>query len=523
MKNKILLLSTLGLACGTAVQAATIEVTTNITSDTTWTSTNEYILTDIIFVNGGAELTIEEGTIVRGQPRTDNLTFDPGTLVITRDGTIQAEGTVANPIIFTTAAVDNDSDGVADDDDVDTFADRWTSGDTFLDASPATTALSPAQYDGGGAIVAGSENRGLWGGIIVLGEAPNNVDGVAGASLGENFIEGLPQTSDGIYGGFNPNDNSGVLSYISIRHGGTKLTANNEINGLTLGSVGNGTQIDHIDIYCNLDDGVEWFGGTVNSKNIAVIFTGDDGFDIDEGFTGINQFMFVLMNADGTNGERGGEHDGETDGTTDGLPKTFPTFYNCTYIGGGEDGFASADGFRLRDAWGGAYFNSIFTEFTDEMVTVEADLNDGTLNGGTRWTDGDIIFRYNLFWNVYDDSTTALNTVAAMAGSAAGSADPEDLFNNVGDNFVGNTIATPGFASIDRRAADGVNPVPLRNGGSILNIANAFGSEPYGATFVEEVSYKGAFSTDASAFLWTTGWTALNELGILVDRGSDSN
>ena len=100
---------------------------------------------------------------------------------------------------------------------------------------------------------------------------------------------------DATYGGEEPHDNSGSLRFISIRHAGDELGAGNELNGLTLAGVGDGTVIENIEVYCNFDDGIEWFGGTVNGKNLVVVFAGDDSFDMDQGYTGVNQFMFAIM------------------------------------------------------------------------------------------------------------------------------------------------------------------------------------------------------------------------------------
>ncbi|MCA1759762.1 MAG: hypothetical protein LC658_08320, partial [Bacteroidales bacterium] len=136
----------------------------------------------------------------------------------------------------------------------------------------------------------------LWGGVIVLGKAPisaSNKD--TKADVSEIQIEGIP-TSDqnGLYGGNEPADNSGVLKYISIRHGGANIGAGNEINGLSLGGVGSATVVENIEVVANQDDGVEWFGGTVNVKNVLVWNVGDDGIDTDQSWNGtLDNFIVV--------------------------------------------------------------------------------------------------------------------------------------------------------------------------------------------------------------------------------------
>ena len=163
-------------------------------------------------------------------------------------------------------------------------------------------------------------DRGLWGGVIILGYAQiGNAETAA--------IEGIP-TEDprGTYGGNNDADNSGYMHYCSIRHGGAEIGAGNEINGLTLGGVGSGTNFEHIEVYANLDDGIEFFGGSPNCKWMAMAFCGDDSYDWDQGFRGKGQFWFAVQDA--ASGDCGGEWDGATpDGASpysNSLPSTMP-------------------------------------------------------------------------------------------------------------------------------------------------------------------------------------------------------
>lgn len=248
-----------------------IVVTNNITSNTTWTKDNVYQLGGRIAIESGATLTIEPGTIIKGEAGTGtNATV----LIVARGGKLMAEGTASEPIIFTSVA------------------DEITSGQI---QSPN---LNPDQ-------------NGLWGGLIVLGKAPISIDGDGI----ETQIEGIP-TSDpnGLYGGNNPSDNSGVLKYISIRHGGSEIGAGNEINGLTLGGVGNGTVIENIEVIGNQDDGVEWFGGTVNVKNVVVWNAGDDAIDTDQAWSGtLDNFAIITpldhcFELDGPEGSGHGSH-----------------------------------------------------------------------------------------------------------------------------------------------------------------------------------------------------------------------
>ena len=247
----------------------TVKVAGAITSNTTWTSDNIYSLVGKVVVKDGATLTIQPGTIIKGEEGTGSLA---SALVIARGSKIEACGTAAQPIIFT----------------------------SILD-NIAVGQLSGTNLEEG--------DQGLWGGLIVLGNAPTS----AGDGDVVSQIEGIPAGDTfGEFGGNDAADNSGNLCYISIRHGGALIGAGNEINGLTLGGVGSGTNINNIEVVANVDDGVEFFGGTVDASNILVGFQGDDGVDIDMNYSGTVS-NFVVVN--GGNSDEALEIDGP-EGTT---------------------------------------------------------------------------------------------------------------------------------------------------------------------------------------------------------------
>lgn len=249
-------------------------ISTNISANTTWTADKVYQLAGRITVLDGVTLTIEPGTIIKGEAGTGaNATA----LLVARGGKLMAEGTASLPIIFTSVA--------------DEITPEQVAGGNF--ASPN---LDPTA-------------NGLWGGVIVLGKAPIS------ASAAEVAIEGIPTTdSNGLYGGSDAADNSGVLKYISIRHGGSNIGAGNEINGLTLGGVGTGTTIENIEVVSNQDDGIEWFGGSVNVTNVVVWNVGDDGLDTDQAWTGtVDNFVVITpgghcFELDGPEGSASGSH-----------------------------------------------------------------------------------------------------------------------------------------------------------------------------------------------------------------------
>jgi len=259
-----------------------VDVTGAITENTTWTSDNIYKLNQKVVVDAGATLTIEEGTIIKGTPGTGSLA---SALIVARGAKINAVGTPSKPIIFT------------------------SSSDNIEIGETAGTNLD-------------ENDRGLWGGLIILGYAPCSFSG----DILEAQIEGIPADDTfGLYGGTDPGDNSGVLSYISIRHGGALIGEGNEINGLTLGGVGNGTIINNIEVVANVDDGIEFFGGTVNASNLLVWAQGDDAIDIDQAYSGtIDNAVVVLGDFS--------DHAFEIDGPEGTATGSF-TLQNATIIG----------------------------------------------------------------------------------------------------------------------------------------------------------------------------------------------
>ena len=224
-------------------EVCTINKSGFIETDETWESECIYVLNNKVVVPDGVTLTIEPGTIIKGTSGTGSLA---SALVVARGGKVLANGSASQPIVFTSTA-----------DDITV----GESNGTNLDQN----------------------DRGLWGGLVVLGYAPSSFAGDVDALQ----IEGIPaEDTWGLYGGNDPNDNSGVYKYISIRHGGALIGEGNEINGLTLGGVGAGTEIDNIEVVGNVDDGIEFFGGTVDASNLLVWAQGDDAIDIDQAYSG---------------------------------------------------------------------------------------------------------------------------------------------------------------------------------------------------------------------------------------------
>jgi hypothetical protein len=245
----------------------------------TWTSDKTYLLDGLVFVNSGDTLVIQPGTVIKGQEVPTNGD-ESSAFIVARGGYIIADGTAANPIIFTAEADAN----VNDANDIQ------------------------------------GNQRGRWGGVVILGSAVLNTATV------EQSVEGIPTTETrGLFGGTTDAHNAGIFRYVSIRHCGAEIAAGNELNGLTLGGVGSGTTVEYIEITNTTDDGIEFFGGTVNVRYLAVTNVEDDAFDWDMGYRGKGQYWFVQYST--TFGDRGGELDG---GTTpeDGSPYSTARVYN---------------------------------------------------------------------------------------------------------------------------------------------------------------------------------------------------
>ena len=311
-----------------------VVISSNITSNTTWTADNVYELGGRITVLDGVTLTIEPGTVIKGQAGTGaNATA----LLVARGGKINAVGTQFKPIIFTSVA--------------DEITPEQVGAGLFISPN-----LDPA-------------TQGLWGGVIILGKAPIS------ASASEIQIEGIPTTDpNGLYGGNDVSDNSGVMKYVSIRHGGANIGNGNEINGLTLGGVGNGTTIENIEIVGNQDDGIEFFGGTVNVYNLLVWFSGDDAIDTDQAWAGtLNNFIVICGSAT--------DHALEIDGP-EGTLMASHTLRNGSIKGSPE---AELGDFRACPR--GTFENIFFFDFVDPATAGRGDLSISNPTNSTCSTD----------------------------------------------------------------------------------------------------------------------------------------
>lgn len=339
----------------------------NISADKTLDASKIWLLKGRVSVESGATLTIPAGTIIKAASGTG---ADASTLIIARGGKIIANGTADAPIIMTSVS-----------DNIEVGGSYPTSG----------AALNV-------------DTRGLWGGLLILGKAPSSFSG----DVTELQIEGIP-TSDvnGLYGGTDATDNSGSIQYLSIRHGGAEIGEGNEINGLTLGGVGSGTTINQIEVVGNVDDGIEFFGGTVNASNLLVWGQGDDAIDIDQAYAGTIDGAMVVLTA-------ASDHGFEIDGPEGSATGRF-TLKNATVIGATDDCDAEGVDGEMADFRKGAtgdVINITFMDFASgKDVELDASADAATYTAGTlTFANIDIIYPLNDDGTVCSD-VEALNKI----------------------------------------------------------------------------------------------------------------
>lgn len=313
----------------------------NAGTEINWTNNKTYVLEGAVYVAEGQSLNIEPGTIIQGKP---GQAANASLLIITRGAKINAIGTAENPIIFT------------------------YEGDT-----------------GGSS----ANLRQQWGGLIILGNSTLNT------LPSEQMVEGLSgalMDARNSYGGNDEADNSGVLQYLSIRHGGPILNAAEPMSSLTLAGVGSGTTIENVEVVSSAGDGWMIFGGTVNTKQVISAYNLDDGFDFDQGARGNHQFVVVHQAPTLGSADRSGEHDGGTNPET-GTPFSIPTIFNLTSIGNSDSRLMT-----FRDNAGGIYRNCIFADYA-KGVDIEF-LGDNEQDTYQMWQAGNLDFSNNIFWNI---------------------------------------------------------------------------------------------------------------------------
>jgi hypothetical protein len=391
--------------------------------------------------SAGVTLTIEPGVNVKAD--------SDGILLVTRGSKLVADGTASAPITFSS-----------------------------LDAD----------YDG----------MGEWGGIVVQGFAPQYGAGNTGAcfNAGEAWcnVQGEGGTTIANYGGNLPADNSGVIRYVRIAEGGLVAGPNNEVNGLTLQGVGHGTQLSHIQVHGNLDDGIEWFGGTANVTHAVLTNNDDDDIDFDEGFQGNIQYALVIKRQDegatpvGSNDPRGLELNSSDD---DYVPQTAGSVANVTVIGGDAANSASEFGMRIRGSVTANIYNSAVAGYDNTCARIDDSDHDG--NSATA---------------KIDTPATFTNFICDTAGTPFLKEDPAVGSTGIvieGINFDANLAITNASASVAPTTITAVN-----NGSGFV---------------FDSTDYVGAVKAGETP--WYEGWTLPGTVEIsftttgLVDSDND--
>jgi hypothetical protein len=515
MQRNPFLLGLLGLGIG-SLASAQVVVSSDILTSTTWTANNVYSLQGDIYVRPGATLTIQAGTVI--------ASLNNSTLAVCRGAQLIANGTATSPIIFTS---DNDRA-------------TWTGG------NPETGAYRQLFNN-------------EWGNVAIMGSAyisENQVGTNTPTPSASNYadMEGLSPANTTLndYGGGNDNDDSGSLAYVSLRYGGRTSAPGVELNGLSLGGLGRNTEIHHIEILNNLDDGIEVWGGTVNFKYVSIWNVGDDSFDIDQGWRGKAQFGLIVQGYSGTGAQGSGFGDNaiEVDGAElcDAQPVTTASIHNFTVIGAPHPTAGSTGSDHLtawRDNANVQFRNCIFMDAGDNVI--QNDVSDfengntgygcnGTATWATRWTtaytvtsginpfaspasaymaqaNGNLIdFRDNLFFdNLRPNAYVETNARAVLTGGS-------------GTNNANNSIVTSSpIVQITRGAAatpNGSNttspvtfldPTPQNDALTAVEFAPNDG-------FYTQSRFRGAFPRGNN---WLIGWSGTARFGLTGNSKSN--
>ena len=361
-----------------------------IEADTTWTAAREVLLEGAVFVASGATLTIEPGTRIYGSSASN------GALIVSRGGRIMAEGTRENPIVMTSDQPDGD------------------------------------------------RARGDWGGLIINGSAPLNIPG--GTAEGEG--------DTGEYGGTNADDDSGSLRYVRVEFAGSEFSPDNELNGIAFQGVGRRTEVDFVQVHFNKDDGVEFFGGTVNAKHVLCTGIADDSFDWTDGWTGNGQFWIAQQRGDDADQGIEADNNGENN---DLAPRSDPTLFNLTLIGDPDtdEGDESDIGILLREGTAATIRNSIVMGFKDYGLDVD---NAATYRN---LVDGAIAVTHSIFFGnargAFDDDSgepeTPPITTAAFAATQPGLLTDDPMLGDPYDHADLDCNPAAGSPALTARAA----------------------------------------------------------------------
>jgi hypothetical protein len=471
-----------------------------LTQGAVLTCANTYIIDQKIYIPSGKTITINPGTVLKGRIAPDGAT--PGTpdlakaaaLVIERGGKIMAEGSADCQIVFTAEA----------------------------DPLDGTYAIA---------------NKGMWGGVVLLGKATNNLTlspngpfalGTAGklcVANGLGTMEGFQTSNSQDQFGvnltlgetFDDNDNSGIMKYVSIRHSGAILALGGEINGLSLASVGRGTTIDHIEIISCADDNIEIYGGTVNLRYISTLFGNDDMFDYDLGWSGKAQFFFGMKtdNTASQDSDNGIEADSD-DQKSNNSPRSNPQIYNATIIGNEKTTLTSDNSsiaaINAKELTGGEIYNSIFANFKNGFNLIKSlGTRTGTSESYHNWATtggngtGILKVKCNTFVGCTNPITIGSATTALVSSDTA-------QFRTTDMNTVISGNNLPGF-SYAFTVNNNTNVFSVKND-VVPNPALSVAGCPVAPAdgFFRAANYRGAFASTGDN--WLSDWSYSQILGV---------
>lgn len=372
-----------------------------VTSDITLTNETTWLIQGQFIIGDGGSVTIEPNTELVGGTLGDTDTF-----IVAQGGQAFIEGTHENPVVMR----------------------------GFL-----------------------ATGRGEWGGVVVNGDAPIN-----GCPDGVDPCTAQGEGNSGTYGGNDPEDNSGIFRYLIVSNAGILFNEENELNGIAFQGVGRGTTVENVQVHLNSDDGIEFFGGTVNAKRLVLTGIGDDSLDWTQGWNGNVQYLVAKQYTD--DGDQGIEGDNNGD-ANDATPRALPVIANATFIGQSNTDI----GWLIREGTGVSIANSVVTGFGETCVDID---------------------QTSTF-----DNAANLTFVNNIIGNCAGGAFDDEG----GDPFVVSDfiLGQPGNVQADPMLN---NYVPMI-GSPALNVAPV----PYTDSFFDNVNYAGAVPPNGDD--WTKGWT----------------
>jgi hypothetical protein len=419
-----------------------------ITGTRTLSADTLYTLRGQVYVEDGASLHIPANTLITGEPA--------GTIVVKQGGQIFIEGTATEPVVMTSSKLP------------------------------------------------GQRATGDWGGLVILGRAPINRD-PAGTTIEGGIIEGT-------YGGDLPFDSSGVIKYLRLEYPGYRFEEGNEINGLTMGGVGAGTELHHVQVSFANDDSYEWFGGTVDAHHLVALGGLDDDFDVDDGYTGRLQFLFGLKYPD-VYDAAGSSNGFENDSRNDALPLSHPIYSNVTLVGPERNdamvgnlpaGHTHANMAVLRENTMSSIFNSVLVGFVRGMSL----------------RDGSIAQAQNDDLRMRNTSLTTMYT--GYLGGAAHDTDRwADIVAWIETPGYGNFGGSPrmpsavGLTNMDDLTNPQPQPLLFSELDSSADFSDSYLADVAGRySFDTTANYRGAFVPDLPMEQqWTAGWTNFDPQG----------